>query len=580
MDNKATPDLTNKEVLLKLFSYTREHRLKYIIAIISLILVAITNAGFAKMMEDVITTIELKSKSNFLAPLILLFFFVGRTVSMILSTYHLTWIGQKIVSNIRVDLFNYLMTMPSKNYDSYRQSEIISMVITRTNSMSQAASQSVVIVFQDFFTILGLIGVMLYQSLLLSLSIVIAVPFMILLFVSSRKLFKENTLKIQKIDSLVVSKLIETVKGYRSIRIYNAQNYESSKFSKLCIAMFKNGAKAILLKSVLSPVMQFTVMVVFIGIVYLSTVDYFSEKITSAAFVSFLFALFMTLVPLKRLSDFSSTYYTILEEGRLIFTFMQGQHEIDTGTKTLNSIQGKIEFKQVCFSYHNSVPILNSVSFKVEPNTIVALVGRSGSGKTTTMNLIPRFYELQTGEILIDDTPIQSFTLSSLRKHISYVGQDIVLNDSTIIENVSYGELSNYSNDMVIEACRKACAHSFIMNLPDGYDSVIGENGQFLSGGQKQRLSIARAFLKKSKIILMDEPTSALDNESDREIREALQSLKMQSSIIVIAHRLSTTKLADQIVVMDQGTIVEVGTHEDLLANGSLYHHLCMTAIK
>ena len=573
-------EMSDKEVLRHLWRYAKPYYGRYIAALISLVLIAASNAGFAKLMENMITAVEEKAEGGFIAPLILLFVFFVRAVSTISSTYLLSWIGQRVVMNVRIDLFNHIIAMPSRLFDQIRQSEMISIISNRTTTIATATSNSTIIVFQDFFTILGLVMVMLYQSLFLSISILIALPFMVHIFVVTKKMFVANSANMQRGDAQATGKIIEAIKGYRSIRIYNAGQQESTMYQSVVKNMFRAGLRFLVIRSVISPLMQFMVMLIFILIVYLSTLDYFSEHISGAVFVSFLFALFMTLTPLKRLSQFSATYYQIMVSGKSLFSFLHTDREKDTGTVEMQYPQGRIEYKNISFAYHEKEPVLQDVSFTLAPSSMVALVGRSGSGKSTTLNLIPRFYEASSGQILIDRRPIEEYTLQSLRKHISYVGQDIILNDASIYENISYGELDQTNPQLVEAACKRACAHDFISALPEGYDTVLDNSGQLLSGGQRQRIAIARAFLKEAKIVLMDEPTSALDNESDKEIRYAIAALKEQSSIVVIAHRLATTKMADTIVVLDKGKVVEQGTHVELSQKGGLYHHLCETAIQ
>ena len=567
-------------VLKKLWKYIRPHSFKYGIAVASLICVAITNGGFALLMEDMIKAVEAQDTQTAYAPLILLFVFFLRCLSMILSTYYLTWIGKRVVLNIRNDTFKYLQWMPCKLYDTNDQGEFISIVISRTESLAMATSRSMIMVFQDVFTVLGLIGVMLYQSLILSISIFIALPLLIFVFLKSKKIAENVTSQMLSGQGNMLGLLIEAVRGFKPIRIYNAQQQSIKNFNQSGEDLFSSSNIMILISSVVSPVLQFIVMLIFICIVYLSTFDFFNERITSGQFVSFLFALFMTLTPLRRVATIPTVLTGVLATTKTIFDFMEGVKETDNGKKILSNPTGKIEYKDVCFSYGDSKNILKNLTFTAEPNSIVALVGKSGGGKTTALNLIPRFYDYQKGEILIDGQPISDFTLQSLRKNISYVGQDIILSNCSFRENLLFGELSSCSEEDMIQAAKSANAYSFIMETKDGFDTPIGEDGNLLSGGQKQRLSIARAFLKKSKIVIMDEATSALDGSSERKIKESLLKLKSQSTILIIAHRYTTTQISDLILVLQDGKVAESGTHQSLIKKNKIYANLIKTDIK
>ena len=444
-------------------------------------------------------------------------------------------------------------------------------------NISNAASNALTICVRNSVLVIGLLLLMFYQSWQMALVIVVLGPIVggIIHLVSKR--FRRISRNIQTSIGQVSHVIQEAVEGQREIKIYGGQQYEQSRFDIVNERNRRLQLKIIQTRAITLPVVQLLIAVFFAAIVYWFGQEALQDDISVGEFVSFVTAMLMLFAPIRELTIVNETFQQGIAAGESVFAILDRDSEVDEGRANLNLPLQKITYERVSFRYNRqSDPILSGVSFEIKAGETVALVGKSGSGKTTVANLLTRMYQLDndvvfSGEICINGVNINAIKLTDLRKKIAYVGQDIKLFNDTILHNIAYGALSDHAEDEVHEVAKLAHADGFIRQLAQGYQTLVGEDGVMLSGGQRQRIAIARAFLKNAPILILDEATSALDTESERKVRSSIDALLAGRTTLVIAHRLSTVEHADQIIVVDQGQIVEAGKHKELLANNGHY---------
>ncbi|MFQ6082584.1 MAG: ABC transporter ATP-binding protein [Candidatus Aminicenantia bacterium] len=582
----------------KLFRLVLPYRLVLIFSLLSMFMVAIFTYLFVNLVQpimdelftlgsrtipqktrvmDVIFNLFHLSKEDLIValPIILVIVFLGKGLFTFLSTYWMKSIGHKIVKKLRDDLYTHLIGQSTKFFDHSSTGELISRVTNDTDKIQQAVSGSLADLISETFTLIVLfIGIFIIDWHLTLISLIITPLAVVPLIIFGRQQKRKGLLGQIKIAQITNS-LFETITGSKIVKAFNMERFEIMKFLKRTYEHFKINLKLALIGSLSSPFMELIGGIAAAFILIVGTRKITRGEISPGDFGAFLTAIFMMYTPIKRLSRANNTIQQGLAGLERVQELLAIKPEIveSPDAYPLPLVKGEVQFKNVYFSYNQASPVLKGINLKVLPGELVALVGLSGAGKTTIINLIPRFYDVTSGSITIDNINIKEVTFSSLRSQIGLVTQDTILFNDTVKNNIAYG-LENVSMSKIIEASKAAMAHEFIQKLPQGYDTYIGEKGQLLSTGQRQRLTIARAILKNSPILILDEATSALDSESERLVQIALNNLMKNKTTFVIAHRLSTVRKADKIVVIDKGKIVEMGTHHELLKKGGLYSRL------
>jgi subfamily B ATP-binding cassette protein MsbA len=563
-------------VYRRLLTYVKPHAKLLMLAIVSMVVYAASSTGFAALMQPMLdgSFVERDSESILFVPIMIVFVFMCRGIAGFVSTYLMASIGWSVVTRIRRQLFDKYLELPTSSFDTTSTGDLISRVTFNVRNIATVAAECLTILVRDTLTIVGLLCLMVYHSWKLSLGFLILGPVVatIIYLVSGR--FRRISRGIQESMGGVASVIEEAVEGQRLVKVFGGQRYEQDQFEQVNQRNRSQNLKHTITGAASSPAIQFLVAIALALIVYLSSSGTLVGQISVGVFMSFITAMMMLFAPLKQLTMVNAKIQAGIAAGESVFDILDADSEQDNGNKTLKSDAVGFAFQQVNFSYRDDKTVLRDVSFSVAPGETVALVGGSGSGKSTVANLLPRLYDISDGSIVINGCDIRDYTLQSLREHISYVGQDVVLFNDTVLANIAYGQMHGASLERVVEACRKAHAHDFIEALSDGYNTVVGENGVMLSGGQRQRLAIARAILKDAPLLILDEATSALDTESERAVQNGLSVLMKDRTTLVIAHRLSTIENADRIHVMDEGRIVETGNHAELINTKGHYAFL------
>ena len=561
-----------KKIYSRILNYALKYKWILSASIFSLLILAITNTGFLALIKKITDDgfVEQASNSSIFLPIALVILMTVRALSGFVSGYSMRWVSRKIVEDLRFDAFKRLMTLPVTYFDSNASGNIVSKLTYETEQLSFVATKVALESIRESLTIIGIVGYMLYLDWLLTLIFALMAPIMAYyLRLVSPKLRRAGH-EVQSTMGDMTSASEEAISGQRIVKIFESSIFEFKKFSQIVIRNRKMQTKLAQLSGANSFVIEVLASISLALVVYYSV-----GRFTPGEFAAFVGALLMLISPIKKLTGINEQIQVGLAAAISIFSVMDEEKEIDTGKKKLKKITGHIEFKNVTFSYEKlKKPILNNINLKIKPGEKIALVGKSGGGKTSLVNLIPRFYDLDSGSILIDKINITDIKLNDLRHHLSLVSQDTILFNDTIYNNIAYGSLKNITPKKVKQAAKGANAIEFIDKLPDGFNHKIGDRGVLLSGGQKQRIAIARAILKNAPILLLDEATSALDSESEKFVQQALDNLMQGRTSIVIAHRLSTVRNADRIVVIDNGEIVEVGTHQSLLKLKKYYFRL------
>ncbi len=565
------------QVYKRLLGYAWQYSSVFILAIIGMAVVASTEAGMAWIIKPMLdgSFVEKDPEVIRWLPFAFMGIFIVRGLAGFVSTYGMEHVGRNIIRDMRKQMFTRLMRLPTAFYDRNASGQLTSKLIYDVERVAQAATKAVTIVVRDTFTIIGLLILMFYTSWKLAIVFLVLGPVITLLVVAVSKRFRHISQRIQASMGNVTQLSQQITEGHRVVKIFGGETCEDKQFAKANEFNRRQNMKLAATRAISVPVSQFLGACGVAVILYVATSEELLETLTVGTFMSFLAASMLLLAPMKRLTMVQSTVQQGIAAAQSVFLLLDEEAEKDTGTKTLSPVKGDIEFRDITFSYDQAKgDVLKSISFSAAAGETVAMVGRSGSGKSTLVSLLPRFYDISQGEILLDGVPIQELKLDDLRNHISLVSQDITLFDDTVFNNIAYGALASHSEEKIIAAARAAHADEFIAELPEGYQTQVGDKGVLLSGGQRQRIAIARALLKDAPILILDEATSALDTESERYIQDALSVLMKNRTTLVIAHRLSTIENADKILVMRDGEIVESGTHAELLAVGKNYASL------
>ena len=572
-NKQNTPHIANAKVLyLRLLRYAWRYKLAFALGIFSLVIWSATNTGFLASIRQVIDDGFIKQSPDKLTQLPLLLFglMALRAVSGFISNFSMRWLGRYVVEDLRRDTFKRLMQLPVGFYDANSAGLIVSKLTFDAEQMSGACTKVVLTVVRDSFTALGILGYMLYLDWRLTLVFALIAPLMALYIKKMTPKLRVAGKQVQQSVGEMTQVAEEAIAGQRIVKIFGATDYEFERFANVAAKNRRMQIRVGRLSGLSSMVVELLAAMALGLIVY-----YAIGRFSAGEFAAFVGALLMLIAPIKNLAAINEDLQLSLVAAQSVFGVMDTATEVNEGSKEITRAKGDIEFKNVTLSYVNAKrPALNNLSFSIQPGEKLALVGRSGGGKTTLVNLLPRFYELQQGLVLLDGIDIRALELKNLRSQFSLVSQDVILFNDTIFNNIAYGVLRNATEAEVIEAAKAAHAWEFISQLPNGLQNEIGDRGVRLSGGQRQRIAIARAILKNAPILLLDEATSALDTESEQHVQAALDTLMLNRTSIVIAHRLSTIENADRILVMDQGEIVESGSHQELIALSGYYTKL------
>ena len=513
-----------------------------------------------------------------IAPVGMVLVVLIRGLAAFVSQWSLNWVGRRVIFDIRNQLFKKMVRLPTSYYDMHPSSSLISKLIYDVEQLAQAATSVIFSALKDGLTVVYLFAYLGFMSWKITLIFLIAFPLVANVVQKMSHKLRTTSKNIQDSVGGIVKQTQEASAAHKIIKIFGAQDYETERFASANNFNRQQAMKQITVTILGTPIVETLASLAVAGVIYTALHEVQQGHMTAGDFISYLSAMLLLLAPTKRLTGTNQAIQRGLAASQSAFSVLDEHAEPDSGTMTLERVDGKIEYRHVSFAYQSSTtPVLSDVNFTIEPGMMVALVGASGSGKSTIASLLPRFYQLEQGGIFIDGQNINDLTLENLRQHIALISQETILFDDTIANNICYGRAENNEEadwDRLTEAAIAAHVLEFTDKLPDKLDTMVGEKGLRLSGGQRQRIAIARAIYKNASILVMDEATSALDTESERHVQAAMEKLMKDRSTLVIAHRLSTIERADRIIVMDGGRIAEIGTHDELLKREGIYARL------
>lgn len=560
--------ISSYRLYMRLLSYALKYHSIFVVAIVGMVIVAAASTAFPALMKPMMDGgfVERDPETIRWLPFAIIGVFAFRLVGAFASGYGMSVIGRNVIRELRQLMFSRLVTLPKSFYDNATSGEIISKFAYDVEQVANATTKAITVFIRDALTIIALVSYMFYLNTKLALVFMVVAPVVAYLVVAVSKRFRKISQSIQ--DSMgSVSRIIEeSIKGQLVVKIFAGREYEEQQFKQVNDRNRRQNLRMQMTSSLSSPVVQLLIACALALIVYLATLDSMIREISVGTFAAFITAMTMLLPPVRSLTSIVSELQRGIAAAESVFNFIDLKPENDRGSYETHRVEGQIEFDHVSFSYNSSDDAaLKDIDITIQAGQTVAFVGRSGSGKSSLLNLIPRFYDATEGEIRLDGVDIEKYSLDNLRSHISYVGQDVVLFNDTIEHNIAYGAMKQCSHEEVVAAARAAHAYDFIEQTSNGFQTMVGERGVMLSGGQRQRIAIARALLKDAPLLILDEATSALDTESERYIQASLENLMKGRTTLVIAHRLTTIENADRIIVMDKGRVVESGSHAELM---------------
>lgn len=580
MASKAKKDppnpSTSRALYFRLLGYVKPYWRFFLLAIVFMAISASTEPLLPALMKPLLDSgfsgHATGIYNSWLLPFLIVGVFFIRGMFGFFADYALSWVSNKVVLDLRQDMFQRLIQLPTTYFDNQSSGAVMSRIAYDVTGVTSAATGVLTVLIKDSFAVIGLLTWMFYLNWQLSLIALVMVPGIALAVMGFSKRLRSTSRGVQEAMGEIMHVLEESIEAHKVVKIFGGQAYERKRFANASGMQRGQAMRQTVAAAALGPIVQtFAAIALAIIITVAIQQSNAGDKTTVGSFVSFITAMLMLLAPLKRLTDINAPLQRGLAAAESVFSMVDAVPEDDFGTTTLGRVEGNVVFRKIHLRYPDAArDALTDINLSLPKGKTVALVGTSGSGKTSLANLLPRFYHPTSGEILIDGHPIENLTLSSLRSNIALVSQDVVLFNDTVAANIAYG-LDNVTEEKLLAATRAAHALEFIQGMPEGFATMIGENGVKLSGGQRQRLAIARALLKDAPILILDEATSALDTESERHVQAALDSLMRNRTTLVVAHRLSTIEHADHIVVLEAGKIIEEGNHAALLACNGAY---------
>ncbi|QIE90197.1 lipid A export permease/ATP-binding protein MsbA [Pseudomonas nitroreducens] len=588
MSGKEPQATSSLKIYFRLLTYVRPYIGMFLLSIVGFLIFAATQPMLGAILQYFVDGLNNPNASLFprsqwvwlrdlkllfAVPLLVVLIAVWQGVGSFLGNYFLAKVSLGLVHDLRVELFNNLLTLPNRYFDRHNSGHLISRITFNVTMVTGAATDAIKVVIREGMTVVFLFLYLLYKNWSLTLVMLAILPVIALMVTSASRKFRKQSKKIQVAMGDVTHVSSETIQGYRVVRSFGGEPYERSRFFNVSSENTAKNLRMNKTSAVYTPMLQLVIYSAMAVLLYL--VLLLRGDASAGELIAYITVAGLLPKPIRQLSEVSSTIQKGVAGAESIFEQLDEQPEVDNGTVERDRVKGRLEVKNLSFTYPGTQKkVLDDLNFSVEPGQMVALVGRSGSGKSTLANLIPRFYDHSEGQILLDGTDVEDYKLSNLRTHIALVTQQVNLFNDSVLNNIAYGDLAGKPREAVEKAAEDAFAREFIDRLPEGFETEVGENGVMLSGGQRQRLAIARALLKDAPVLILDEATSALDTESERHIQAALEKVMEGRTTLVIAHRLSTIEAADLILVMDQGHIVERGSHDELIAQNGYYARL------
>ncbi|WP_407505539.1 lipid A ABC transporter ATP-binding protein/permease MsbA [Vibrio parahaemolyticus] len=570
-------DETTWQTFKRLWQFIRLYKSGLIVAVIALVINAISDTYMISLLKPLLDEGFGNADSDFLRtlPLIIFVMMFIRGTSGFVSTYCLSWVSGNVVMLVRRMVFNHFMHMPVSYFDKEKTGNLLSRITYDSEQVSAATSQALVSIVREGASIIGLLVLMFYNSWQLSLVLFAVAPVVAWGIGIVSKRFRKISKNMQMMMGNVTASAEQMLKGHKVVLSYGGQDIERQRFDKVSNQMRQQSMKLVTAQAAANPIIQMIASFAIVAVLYLASIDSIKEQLTPGTFTVVFSAMFGLMRPLKALTNVTSQFQRGMAASQTLFALIDLEPEKNEGKYTVERAKGDVSVKDVSFTYVGSEkPALEHVSFDIPRGKTVALVGRSGSGKSTIANLFNRFYDVDSGSITLDGRDIRDYELKNLREQFALVSQNVHLFNDTIANNIAYATEDKYQRNDIERAAKLAHAMEFINKMENGLDTMIGENGASLSGGQRQRVAIARALLRDAPVLILDEATSALDTESERAIQAALDELQKDKTVLVIAHRLSTIEKADEILVVDDGAIIERGNHADLIAKNGAYAQL------